>query len=129
MSMESLALVLALIVGGAWWWMRRAASAGETQPTAAANPYHCVAVTPGDNACPTAQTLKGSRFLSSEAPPLPLPSCSAGRCGCTFTHFEDRRRGDRRNPYSPQTHAFLVHGGDERRGRRGRRHADAMHLA
>ena len=129
MPMEGIALMLAVLAVAAWWWMRRDNDDPETDGRVGASPYHCVSVTPGKDACPTAQTIKGNRFLSAEAPPLPLPSCTSARCRCTFTHFNDRRRGDRRNPYSPQTHTYMVRGGDERRGRRGRRASYAMHMA
>lgn len=45
--------------------------------------------------------LETKRFLSGEAPPLPLPNCTAPRCRCCYVHYEDRRERDRRIPLSP----------------------------
>jgi hypothetical protein len=42
-----------------------------------------------------AQRLKGKRFLSNDAPTLPLPECVM-RCGCKYRHYEDRRGQPRR---------------------------------
>jgi len=126
MSAVNLALVLAAMAAALWLWMRKMAPEKGELPTGAHSPYHCVAIVPGDGCCRTAQTIKGIRFLSDEAPTLPLVSCDSAHCRCKFAHFEDRRRGDRRNPYSPTSHSFVMDGGDERRGRRGRRQTDGM---
>lgn len=61
------------------------------------NPYHAVSILPGASACAAAYRSAGQRFLSREAPRLPLPSCDARTCGCRFKHFKDRRAGPRRN--------------------------------
>jgi hypothetical protein len=38
------------------------------------------------------------RFLSHEAPHLPLPECPhRAQCRCVYRHFEDRRSNPRRN--------------------------------
>lgn len=38
-----------------------------------------------------------ARYLSHEAPPLPLPQCpNRAGCRCVYRHFEDRRTGSRR---------------------------------
>jgi hypothetical protein len=65
--------------------------------TTASNPYHAVSVLPGASACAAAYRSAGQRFLSREAPRLPLPSCDARTCGCRFKHYKDRRAGPRRN--------------------------------
>ncbi|QID17136.1 hypothetical protein G3580_05450 [Nitrogeniibacter mangrovi] len=129
MSTGSLVLLLALVAAGLWFWMRRSQPSADDPEAKHASPYHCVAIVPGNGACRTAQTLKGLRFLSAEAPTLPLVSCDSARCTCTFEHHADRRHGDRRNPYSAVSHTYAVHGGDERRHRRGRRQTDGMQVA
>jgi len=128
MSAVSLALLLALLAAAVWFWLRQSEPDEDEIPTGAHSPYHCVSIVPGDGCCRTAQTIKGIRFLSEEAPTLPLISCDSARCQCTFTHFADRRRGDRRNPYSATSHTFAFQGGDERRARRGRRQTDGMQV-
>ncbi|MBT0963935.1 hypothetical protein [Denitromonas iodatirespirans] len=129
MSIEWFAALLAVLALAAWYVMRGRPSDEEDEDDSASHPYHGVAINPGEGACRTAQTLKGLRFLSDEAPLLPLASCDASRCRCTFTHFKDRRRGDRRNPYRPETLQHISKGLEDRRTRRGRRTTDGMHLA
>lgn len=62
--------------------------------------FHAVSVKPGLIACHKASTLNGTRYLSNEAPPLPLPGCGESSCSCRFIHHSDRRAGDdRRLPF------------------------------
>jgi hypothetical protein len=58
--------------------------------------FHAVSVEPGDNCCHSARALKGRRFLSREAPSLPLKNCMNPKCTCSYVHHEDRRAGPRR---------------------------------
>jgi hypothetical protein len=59
--------------------------------------WHAVAVVLHDSSCAAAALCRNSRFLSKEAPKLPLPGCSHPEaCRCTYRHFEDRRNGPRR---------------------------------
>ena len=66
---------------------------------ASINPYHCVAVKIPYDACEAVMQLHGKRFLSVEAPQLPLASCNQ-HCKCTFKHYEDRRQEDRRDAFN-----------------------------
>jgi hypothetical protein len=87
-----------------------------------ASPYHAVAVIPGPSACASAHRFAGKRYLSLQAPRLPLPTCDAAACNCRFKHFNDRRAGPRRRAdvgFMPGTF-----NGDERRQTRGRRAED-----
>ena len=55
-------------------------------------PWHAVSVVGGSGACPAAQVLRDKRFLSNEAPVLPLPECSSpSLCKCVYCHYSDRR--------------------------------------
>jgi hypothetical protein len=55
-------------------------------------PWHAVSVVGQFGACPAAEGLRDKRFLSDEAPPLPLPECSSPRlCKCIYCHYSDRR--------------------------------------
>jgi len=65
----------------------------------ARNSYHCVEVRTGVPACEAAQHLGNVRFLSREAPDLPVPGCTEQTCACSYIHHDDRREDDRRNPY------------------------------
>lgn len=131
MSMNALIWILlavALIV--VWRWLaHRTASAEAANDDPQPTPFHAVAVVAGPGACQTSKSLRNVRFLSAEAPLLPLVSCDAERCNCKFAHFSDRRRGDRRNAYSAQSHGYSIQGGEERRRRRGRRTSDGMQMA
>jgi hypothetical protein len=60
-------------------------------------PWHSVSIVPKTASCTAARALRGSRFLSSEAPLLPLPECpTKDTCQCTYKHHADRRAGPRR---------------------------------
>ena len=74
----------------------------EAQPVAVPNTarqrnrWHAVSIVPHGQACEAAQTCRGKRFLSSEAPRLPLESCNADQCQCRYRHYPDRRGEPRR---------------------------------
>jgi hypothetical protein len=105
-------------------WLAGLFGAKKSAPGAAtsANPYHAVSVLPGTNACAAAYRFSGQRYLSKQAPRLPLPSCDASTCGCRFKHHKDRRSGPRRNSdVGMVTAAFS---GRERRRAGGRRASD-----
>jgi hypothetical protein len=62
----------------------------------ATNAFHAVSVVPGPQACEAARSLGNKRFLSREAPKLPLRDCDFGQCTCYYAHHADRRKGPRR---------------------------------
>ena len=85
--------------------------------------YRGVEVIAAAGACEAAQSLKDVRLLTAETPLLPLKACDRpSTCKCIYRHFEDRRRGPRRE----NEHALVafVHQGSERRRRLGRRESD-----
>lgn len=89
-----------------------------------AQAHHAVAIVPGSRACGEVRKLVGQRFLSSEAPRLPLRNCDRPDCSCRYEHHEDRRRGPRR----AREMGVAIDGyeGEEHREklRRGRRKGD-----
>jgi hypothetical protein len=86
------------------------------------NPWHAVAIVPGTRACPAARAAGHARYLSAEAPRLPLPDCGAHSCTCHYRHFQDRRRTLRR---AADVAASRVNwAGRERRAAPGRRCTD-----
>lgn len=100
-----LAITLILVV---WFLVRKrksrptSAAAGRTDPKKIvadqSTPYHAVSIQPGPQACVAAKELRGQKFLSIDAPQLPLRNCSSGDCQCRFTHHADRRgKADRRS--------------------------------
>jgi hypothetical protein len=58
--------------------------------------HHAVGIVPGPRACSEVRKLVGQRFLSRDAPRLPLRDCGRPDCSCRYEHHEDRRRGPRR---------------------------------
>jgi len=84
--------------------------------------WHAVAIVAAAGACAAARACKDQRYLSAEAPPLPLPGCTAARCDCRYGHFDDRRRGPRRAAEKPGVAAKPA--AVEQRARRGRRKVD-----
>jgi hypothetical protein len=59
--------------------------------------WHAVTIIgPASTMCGAAQACKGKRFLSPEAPRLPVKGCDAEECNCRYRHFADRRGGPRR---------------------------------
>src|SRR5690606_23095494 len=60
--------------------------------------YHAVMIVCTDQACEAARSRAGIKYLSAEAPALPLAGCflAAGVCTCRYEHFEDRREDDDR---------------------------------
>jgi hypothetical protein len=63
------------------------------------NPWHSVSIVSSyvARSCPAVQKLTDQRFLSHEAPRLPLPECTMqAHCKCRFRHHTDRRSESRR---------------------------------
>src|SRR5271165_4705517 len=86
--------------------------------------WHTVSIVTTQASCHTARALRGIRFLSDEAPRLPLTQCSAGgSCPCAYKHHADRRGPPRRAV--ELTELRRAHPGEqERRHQRGRPSTD-----
>lgn len=86
-----------------------------------AGKFHAVSIKPGRTSCEAVNAVEDVRFLSNEAPQLPLPDCTNPDCRCTYQHYDDRRTGPRRD-------ADVGLPGEapaqERRKQRGRRSTD-----
>ncbi len=62
--------------------------------------FHAVSIKFDADACLSAKSIQGRRYLAREAPSLPLDNCDADSCNCRFVHHDDRRSGkDRRTPF------------------------------
>ena len=105
-----------------WFGGLFGASRPPQRSSAPSNPYHSVSILPGAPACGAVCRLAGQRFLSRQAPRLPLPTCDVKSCGCRFQHYKDRRAGPRR--HSGVGIMALPETGKERRQSRGRRAED-----
>ncbi len=100
----------------------------EPKPVAAKKPvnrFHAVTIATGARACQAALALRDRRFLSSEAPPLPLKACDCSSCTCRYEHYDDRRKTGRR----ARDLGVSIDGydGSEKRtkAKRGRRQSDS----
>src|SRR6202012_1762826 len=83
--------------------------------------WHAVEVLAPKAGCPAAQALKGTRFLSVEAPLLPLSDCTrTGSCSCIHRKYPDRRLEARREQDDTAIRRAAVPTRD-RRIKRGRR--------
>lgn len=119
----------------AWFFTSRPARLKKSRIS---SPYHCVAIRyPGDQACEAVRKLEPKshlsgraplfiethkRYLSGEAPLLPLPGCTATYCQCRYVHYEDRREHNRRHLYQQQHAASIPTSvGRERRSGTDRR--------
>lgn len=86
------------------------------------NPWHAVSVVPCPRACEAVRNLGRNRFLSKEAPELPLADCGAKGCHCHYRHHPDRRASARRGEDFFDARPYWA--GKERRSTRGRRNTD-----
>jgi hypothetical protein len=78
------------------FWRKRAGRAIPKQGVR--NLFHGVEITTPQDCCPAAAAIRGQRFLSEEAPLLPLEDCDRRMsCRCRYRHFVDRRTEARRD--------------------------------
>ena len=77
--------------------------------------FHGIAIEPGEDACEAVRQLAGHRFLSEDAPRLPLDECQCVQeCRCVYRHFTDRRTHVRRDADMGLPHREVP--GDKRAG-------------
>jgi hypothetical protein len=86
--------------------------------------WNAVSIVSASGSCEAARALKGRRFLSAEAPRLPLAECAyAASCRCVYRKYADRREGPRReDDETGVRRSGAVE--QERRRRGGRRSTD-----
>jgi hypothetical protein len=73
------------------------AEGGERKP----EPWHAVGIAARASSCEAAVSCRGKRYLSRDAPRLPLPECDRPlTCSCTYRHYPDRRDKPRRSSES-----------------------------
>jgi hypothetical protein len=58
--------------------------------------WHSVSIIRGRQACAAVAELNGRKWLSAEAPNLPIKGCDAKQCDCRYRHHADRRSANRR---------------------------------
>ena len=93
-------------------------------PKRPVRPWHAVSIVPGSQPCAAAARLLRQRFLSRDAPVLPLKACDQEACACRYDHHDDRRKGARRA--SELGVSVDGYEGNDKRGgpKRGRRKTD-----
>lgn len=122
-------IVLLIALAFLFLRMRRSAepqmedgSKGTAGASGSNSSFHAVSIQPGVDACSAARALAGQRFLSIDAPQVPLPDCDQSECGCWFMHHDDRRAGDdRRSPYPSSVGLDVGSIGTDRREETDRR--------
>lgn len=93
-------------------------------PVTRANAWHAVSIQAGPAGCAAARSLRTARFLSQEAPRLPLDYCATpDSCLCAYKHHSDRRAQPRRREELTGVRR-TNYGAPERREQRGRRSSD-----
>ena len=126
--MQILALVFFVAAVAVWWHyaarQRKYRAALAARRGTSEKSYHCVEVRAGNPACETARRFGQTRFLSEEAPILPVSGCTVQHCTCAYIHHDDRREDDRRNPYGRWSSTPPAISG-ERRARTDRRKSEA----
>ena len=127
-----------LAIGSAWFFFRplRARSESDLPPasrwqdqseriaqTPTTMPTHrAVAICPGAFSCEAVRQHEEKRYLSGDAPFLPLRECDQAACECTYEHLDDRRADeDRRNTYAAYSGFDPLQDKEERRVRKERR--------
>ena len=100
-------------------------SSNSARPASIPKKWHAISIEAKPLSCVAAQDLRRKRFLSSEAPVLPLEGCAKrATCPCTYRHHDDRRsKATRRDAGSGISASASKHGA-ERRSSRGRRSDD-----
>ena len=80
-------------LGGVFSWFRRkvktnkierVANTGVVTNIRVTNPWHAVAVSSSASCCRASVLARHTRYLSTEAPPLPLAGCTQP-AGCTWS--------------------------------------------
>ena len=87
------------------------------------SPWYSVSIVPGDDYCKLVRMHQGTRWLSAEAPRLPVPGCDSRHCDCRYRHYADRRTEVQRKQ---DRDGWVRHfkGEDRRAPGRGRRESD-----
>ena len=77
-----------------------------------------------ETCCKAVLEYQGKRFLTAEAPLLPLDLCDRyADCTCRYRKWDDRRQEERRVGVSGMANQFY-HGEEKRENPRGRRETD-----
>jgi hypothetical protein len=84
--------------------------------------WHAVSIAKGKECCAAVEGLGGQRWLSSQAPQLPVKGCDMRDCECRYRHHDSRRAKLRRE--EDQIGMRRVPKSERRTAKRGRRADD-----
>jgi hypothetical protein len=134
-AMDNIMLTIAVALGFTVFWWATAGLRSETggprhrerrSGFTTSTPFHAVSVRAGSPCCEAVKQIENRRYLSDEAPGLPLPQCGGPSCHCTYLHHSDRRSGarDRRYVEAPAPEVAQFWQLKNRRSTAGRRGDD-----
>ena len=91
-------------------------------------PYQAVSIHSYKGCCTAAEGVRGTRFLTAEAPQIPFQNCTADKCHCVYLHHEDRRSGEnsRRKKHELEDEFLSTPNYTDRRNLTGRRASDPL---
>lgn len=127
-----LLLTLVLILLSAWLFFsyrQGKAKKHHHKPLHERHPYHCVTIETAKHCCKAVEKLVDKRFLSVDAPQLPLPNCQISDCQCHYQHYDDRREKHvgRRNDFALEHDSLDTEEQFNRReSKSGRRSSDKL---
>ena len=76
---------------------QRSGHFGRVETGRASKQWHAVTIVAKGNSCEAARAARNNRYLSADAPRLPLAECSNPEaCSCSYKHHADRRAQARR---------------------------------
>ena len=113
--------------------MSRKARSQTAQQTRRVNCYGGVEVVCASNEidsrdlCDAYHKQKNTRYLSADAPNLPLAGCDKGSCKCRYQYFDDRRKEERRNVFGMQNAINRSSSRSDKRIKRDRRKGSVSH--
>ena len=117
-------LIIAACGIGLWFFWQNQNGKKRTpqkpSPKAAVSDFASVELRCSNTACKTARRLRGQPILAVEAPVLPLASCDAESCHCSYHKIDDRRQeiGRRTSDHGIEP---LIYDGAEHRSASDRR--------
>ena len=115
--------LLVIAAGAAYGLVTRRSKKPDSapRPRAATGRFGGVEIRVRNGACDAARALEGQRFLAKDAPALPLSTCNAAQCSCSFGKLSDRRTEERRIEHGGLSATIFL--AINRRARRERRRA------
>lgn len=94
----------------------RSPQTADSRPAVQRQDFRATSIHCGSGACEKARQLEGRRGLVSQIPRLPLSTCDADVCMCTYKHHADRRDDDDRRAILGSVAAAKRDAADNRRG-------------